>query len=364
MIKNSSSIDLGSIMPLLKSFLPFVQKRMGFNRPPSLEFLSDSENSLLPLGKTAHYSPSDSKICIFVDKRHPKDIMRSLSHELVHHKQNCNGKFNSDMDMGEGYAQSSAHLREMEKEAYLEGNMMMRDWEDKYKKVLQETIYYETFKGDTKMSINETRNARFNDLLMERWGYKAPKQEGISHLCAMLVTEKTTGKIGHPINHTLLEGGDVTHYDVEFDDVIVEGMPVGALDVEVQEEHFHGRRDDKAHDEDKPRKKYMEEDEGEKSKFPDLTGDGKVTQADILKGRGVGKKAKDEKELEEGAIEDAERDAQQAINKAKSEISSATSPPPVQNTDNMAGDMTDPMEEDALRKKIREVLRNSFNAKS
>jgi hypothetical protein len=25
-------------------------------------------------------------------------------------------------------------------------------------------------------------------------------------------------------------------------------------------------------------------------KFPDLTGDGKVTQADILKGRGVGKK--------------------------------------------------------------------------
>ena len=27
-------------------------------------------------------------------------------------------------------------------------------------------------------------------------------------------------------------------------------------------------------------------------KFPDLTGDGKVTQADILKGRGVGKKKK------------------------------------------------------------------------
>jgi hypothetical protein len=74
----------------------------------------------------------------------------------------------------------------------------------------------------------------------------------------MLVTEKATGKIGHPINHTLLEGGDVTHYDVEFDDVIIEGMPVGALDVEVQEEHQHGRREDYAHDEEKPRAQYAE----------------------------------------------------------------------------------------------------------
>lgn len=30
---------------------------------------------------------------------------------------------------------------------------------------------------------------------------------------------------------------------------------------------------------------------GGSSKFPDLTGDGKVTQADILKGRGVIKKS-------------------------------------------------------------------------
>ena len=93
---------------------------------------------------------------------------------------------------------------------------------------------------------------------MKRWGFKAPKNKDISHPCAMLVTEKATGKIGHPINHTLLEGGSVTHYDVEFDDVIIEGMPVGALDVEVQEEHMHGRREDYAHDEDKPRTQYAE----------------------------------------------------------------------------------------------------------
>ena len=108
--------------------------------------------------------------------------------------------------------------------------------------------------------MDYTKKHRENtySLLMERWGFKAPKNKEISHLCAMLVTEKATGKIGHPINHTLLEGGSVTHYDVEFDDVIIEGMPVGALDVEVQEEHMHGRREDYAHDEEKPRAQYAE----------------------------------------------------------------------------------------------------------
>ena len=125
------------------------------------------------------------------------------------------------------------------------------------------------------MDYTKDHKSKVNSLLMERWGFKAPKNKEISHLCAMLVTEKATGKIGHPINHTLLEGGSVTHYDVEFDDVIVEGMPVRTLDVEVQKEHMHGRREDYAHDEDKPRTQYAEvvyeEEEGDPE--PKLAGD-------------------------------------------------------------------------------------------
>ena len=65
------------------------------------------------------------RITIFVDKRHAKDILRSLSHELVHHKQNCEGKL-ANMKAGEGYAQKSPHLRNMEAEAYLLGNGFLR----------------------------------------------------------------------------------------------------------------------------------------------------------------------------------------------------------------------------------------------
>ena len=112
------------------------------------------------------------------------------------------------------------------------------------------------------MNTKDWSRKELNTLLMEAWGYKKPTNEGIEHLCAMKVTEKATGRVGHPINHTLLEDGTVTHYDVEFDDVIVEGMPAETLDAVVTKEHKHSaKRDNYDHDDKKPRKKYMEEEE-------------------------------------------------------------------------------------------------------
>ena len=118
--------------PYLQSFLPFAQKRLGFNRPPTIFFDSDAENSKKVLGKTGYYDPDASEIVIFVDNRHPKDILRSLSHELVHHAQNCRGDLNPEVagETGLGYAQNNAHMRGMESEAYEKGNLCMRDWED------------------------------------------------------------------------------------------------------------------------------------------------------------------------------------------------------------------------------------------
>ena len=147
-IKNNSNRDISSITEMLEDFYPFAQERMGFNREPSIVFESDLENAKKSLGKTAHYEPASGTITVYVDSRHPKDIMRSFSHELVHHTQNCDGQFEAPMEMGEGYAQSDEHLRKMEEDAYLRGNMTFRDWEDGYKELgaLQERherLYYE-----------------------------------------------------------------------------------------------------------------------------------------------------------------------------------------------------------------------------
>jgi len=173
-IKNASNLDFKQFLPLLKSFLPFAMKKMGFDQAPSLVFASDMQNAELPLGKTAHYEPKTAKITIFTDKRHPKDVLRSLSHELVHHKQNCGGKFSDFSVAGDGYTQDDPHLRSMEEEAYLLGNMCFRDWEDGHKEYLQETTYYNqpNSAGDTEMNTKDWKNLEINNLLMERWGYK------------------------------------------------------------------------------------------------------------------------------------------------------------------------------------------------
>ena len=117
---------------ILKSFMPYAKEKLGYDKPVDIQLISDPENAKDAFGKTAYYDPSLMKITVFVDKRHVKDILRSISHELVHHKQNCQGRLHEPA--GEGYAQNDPHLREMEAEAYLEGNgFLVRDYEDKLK---------------------------------------------------------------------------------------------------------------------------------------------------------------------------------------------------------------------------------------
>ena len=159
--------------PLVKQFMPFAQKRMGFDKPPRLFLRNDPENARNPLGKTAYYDPEQMSVTLYINGRHPKDIMRSLSHELVHHTQNCNGQFDGTSEMGEGYAQNDEHLREMEREAYEQGNLCFRDWEDSIKG----TIYIQNMnvsiqkEGKNKMSLNDWKNNELKTLLSEKWGF-------------------------------------------------------------------------------------------------------------------------------------------------------------------------------------------------
>ena len=150
-ITNNSDINTDVIEEMLADFYPFAQKRFGFDKEPVLEFVSDEKNANDTLGKTAYYDPANMGITVFVDKRHPKDIMRSFSHELVHHTQNCNGVLDLSQPTGEGYAQENPHLREMEKQANLWGNTCFRDWEDGYKRSnpqreRKERLYYKLMK--------------------------------------------------------------------------------------------------------------------------------------------------------------------------------------------------------------------------
>ena len=125
---------LSAVQPLIKSLYEASKDALGFEPDAKIVILTNEENSNNPLGKTAYYDPANHKIGLYTQGRHVKDIMRSLSHELVHHSQNCRGDFSEGLATVEGYAQEDGHLREMEREAYETGNLIFRDWEDNYKR--------------------------------------------------------------------------------------------------------------------------------------------------------------------------------------------------------------------------------------
>jgi hypothetical protein len=110
-----------------------AKQEFGIENTPKLHLRQDDENAQGIFGKTAHYNPGDQSIVIFITNRHDKDICRSFAHELIHHVQNERG----DLKMGDAssptYAQDDKHMRKMEMEAYLKGNLLFRDWEDKVK---------------------------------------------------------------------------------------------------------------------------------------------------------------------------------------------------------------------------------------
>jgi hypothetical protein len=158
------------LKPLIRQFMPFAQEKMGFSRPPRLFLRKDEQNAANPMGKTGFYDPQNESITLYITGRHPKDIMRSLAHELQHHTQKCNGQFENVQNMGEeGYAQNNSHMRSMEIEAY-QASIVFRDWEDSCKG----TIYYEHLqKGDkSSMSTKNWKNGELKSLLSESWGFK------------------------------------------------------------------------------------------------------------------------------------------------------------------------------------------------
>ena len=108
-------------------------KKFNIRTTPKVVLRKDAENGAMTLGRTAYYDPNDLTIVLYTSNRHPKDILRSFAHELIHHVQNERGDLNLGDSSDPQYAQNDEHLRKMEMEAYLEGNMLMRDFEDNFK---------------------------------------------------------------------------------------------------------------------------------------------------------------------------------------------------------------------------------------
>jgi predicted nucleotidyltransferase len=107
----------------------------GYNITPLPKLIiinSDTKNAENILGKTAYYNPNNCSITLYTLNRHPKDVLRSYSYEMIHRIQDNEGRLNN---VNTTNTNEDSNLQELEKEAYLNGNIIFRNWEDSIKNV-------------------------------------------------------------------------------------------------------------------------------------------------------------------------------------------------------------------------------------
>ena len=158
-IKNPSNYNITEMEPYIRGMYEYFDQKLGFHKPPVMVFDSDPSNQSDVLGKTAYYDPSALEIHIFTDGRHPKDMLRSIAHELIHHQQNLEGRLDVGGYMGEGYYLKNEKMKALELEAMKNGNGLMREYEDTLK-----------FEEKNEMSLKEWKNNELNQLLMKKFG--------------------------------------------------------------------------------------------------------------------------------------------------------------------------------------------------
>ena len=120
--------DINLIERLAQLTQHMLDKGMNIEPLPNLEFVDgDSENAREFLGKTAYYDPNTQTIVLYTEGRHPKDIARSYTHEIIHHIQNLEGRLG---DIQTTNTQEDDNLNDIEAESNLKGTMTFRNWTD------------------------------------------------------------------------------------------------------------------------------------------------------------------------------------------------------------------------------------------
>lgn len=150
--------DADSFKDAFKQIADFM-KSEGLNVYPfpSIELKWDEQDGLFI--KTGYYLPSEKKVVLFCKDRHPKDILRSYAHEMIHHMQNLNGddlNFTSEDDV-----KDNEKLEKLESEAYLKGNIYFRKWTE-YERSNKNSLLNENILRESPDSIENSSLSYYN----------------------------------------------------------------------------------------------------------------------------------------------------------------------------------------------------------
>lgn len=116
--------------PYIKSLIKFMLKN-DFTVKPLPKIVLNNQKQKGLFISTGNYIHSENTVNLFINERHPKDVLRSLAHELIHHKQFADGRLTDDMCEEPDITKNEV-LTPFEAEAFLLGNLAFRTWTELY----------------------------------------------------------------------------------------------------------------------------------------------------------------------------------------------------------------------------------------
>lgn len=118
LLKESTSTN--DAIPVLKSFIKFASDKLQLSEQPKIYFFTDTEYSVQ---NSSFGGYKNGTIHVMLTNRHINDTLRSVAHELVHFKQDLEGriKYNS--------GETGSNI---ENEANYIAGIIMREWGKKH----------------------------------------------------------------------------------------------------------------------------------------------------------------------------------------------------------------------------------------
>jgi Zn-dependent peptidase ImmA (M78 family) len=110
---------------LYKAFLDFVKKELDMDELPEIKLVDSKEEAK---NNKSFGSYNGAVVIVNTAGRHPGDIFRTLAHELIHHKQNGEGRIHSD---------SGETGSDIENEANAKAGIVLRKFNKAYPAVFE-----------------------------------------------------------------------------------------------------------------------------------------------------------------------------------------------------------------------------------
>jgi len=109
-------------------FIKYAIKNLGIQNPPRNLSLSYDNAKAKEMKSFGYFDPNDNKIWVYVGNRNMGDILRTLAHELVHRKQDEDGRISYE---------SGETGSDIENEANAMAGVLLRDFGKQHEEIYQ-----------------------------------------------------------------------------------------------------------------------------------------------------------------------------------------------------------------------------------